>query len=50
MRLAEGDLQMVINFNEYMGEKDVKRLVVSIVQQDLQILTEFWGVLFPKRR
>ena len=39
-RLAEGDLQMFINFDEYMGEKDLNRQVVFIIQQHLQSLTE----------
>ena len=29
--LAEGDLQMFTNFDEYMGEKDLNRQVVSII-------------------
>ena len=40
--LAEGDLQMLINFHENNGEKDQNRQVVSIIQQHLQSLTEFF--------
>ena len=29
MHLAEGDLQMFTNFDEYMGEKDLNGQVVS---------------------
>ena len=35
-RLAEGHRQKFINFNEYMGEKDLNRHLVSIIQQHLQ--------------
>ena len=29
--LAEGDLQMFTNFDEYMGEKDLNRQMISII-------------------
>ena len=35
--LPEGDLQLFTNFDEYMGEKDLHRQVVSIIQQHLQL-------------
>ena len=46
-RLAEGDLQMFINFDEYMGEKDLNRQVVFIIQQHLQSLTEYFDLYYP---
>ena len=39
--LAEGELQMFINFDEYMEGKDLNLQVVSIIQQHIQSLTEF---------
>ncbi|KAK1333833.1 hypothetical protein QTO34_006221 [Cnephaeus nilssonii] len=47
MLLAEEDLQMFSNFDEYMREKNVNRQVVTIVQQHLQSLTESF---LPKER
>ena len=38
---------MLINFDEYMGEKDLNRQVVSIIQQHLQSLTEFFHFYYP---
>ena len=44
--LADGDLQMFTNFDEYMGEKDLNRQVVSIIQQHLQSLTEYFDFYY----
>ena len=44
--LAEGDLQMLTNFDEYMGEKDLNRQVVSIIQQHLQLLTKYFDFYY----
>ena len=43
-RMAEGDLQLFINFDEYKGEKDFNWHVVSIIQQHLQSLAEFFFI------
>ena len=37
---------MFTNFNEYMGEKDFNRQVVSIIQQHLQSLTEYFDFYY----
>ena len=44
--LAEGDLQIFTNFDEYMQEKDLNRQVVSIIQQHLQSLTEYYDFYY----
>ena len=44
--LAEGDLQILTNFDEYMGEKDLNRQVVSSIQQHLQSLTEYFDFYY----
>ena len=44
--LADGVLQMFTNFDEYMGEKDFNRQVVSIIQQHLQSLTEYFDFYY----
>uniref|UniRef100_A0A8C6V644 Uncharacterized protein n=1 Tax=Naja naja TaxID=35670 RepID=A0A8C6V644_NAJNA len=49
MQLAEEDLQMFPNFDDYMREKDVNRQVVTIVQQHLQSLTESFDRYYPKK-
>ena len=38
---------MFINFDEYMGEKDLNRQVVFIIQQHLQSLTEHFDLYYP---
>ena len=38
---------MFTNLNEYMGEKDLNRKVVSIVQQHLQPLLEYFDFYYP---
>ena len=43
--LAE-DLQIFTHFDEYMGEKDFNRQVVSIIQQHLQSLTEYFNFYY----
>ena len=48
MWLAEGRLQMFIYFDDYMGEKDLNRQVVSIIQQHLQSRTISPPFLLPK--
>ncbi|KAK1332829.1 hypothetical protein QTO34_006360 [Cnephaeus nilssonii] len=50
MWLAE-DLQMFSNFDEYMREKDLNRQVVlvTLVQQHLQSLTESFSHYYPKK-
>lgn len=49
LRLAEEDLQMFQNFDEYMKEKYVNQRVVAIVQQHLESLTESFCCYFPKK-
>ena len=44
--LTEGDLQKFTNFDEYMGEKDLNRQVVSIIQQHLQSLTKYFNFFY----
>ena len=39
--LAEGNLQMFTNFDKYMGEKDLNRQMVNIIQQHLQNILIF---------
>ena len=36
MGLAEGDQQMFINFDQYIGEQDLNQQVASIIQQHLE--------------
>ena len=47
MQLAEEDLQIFTNFDDYVKEKDVNQQVVSIIQQHLQSLTKFFDVYYP---
>lgn len=49
MRLAEEDLQMFPNVDEYLREKDVNQQMIAIVQQPLQSLTESFGRYFLKK-
>ena len=42
-------LQMFTNFDEYMGEKDLNRQVVSIIQQHLQSLTEYFDFYYSSK-
>ena len=44
--LAKRDLQMFTNFDKYMGEKDLNRQVVSIIQQHLQSLTKYFDFYY----
>ena len=44
--LAEGDPQMFTNFDEYMGDKDLNRQVVFIIQQHFQSLIEYFGFYY----
>ena len=44
--LAEGDLQMFTNFDQYMEEKDLNRQVVFIIQQHLQSLTKYFDFYY----
>ena len=37
---------MFTKFDEYMGEKDLNRQVVSIIQQHLQSLTEYFDFYY----
>ena len=37
---------MFTNFDEYMGEKDLNRKVVSVIQQHLQSLKEYFDIYF----
>lgn len=46
--LADDDLQMFSNFDEYMKENDVNQQVVTLVKKHLESLTESFARYYPK--